>query len=380
MPAPFLMLLAQDTPQAKPDDEWLRRAFDWVTALFDVRMAYDAKVAIPVFLGLLVLVSIVAERVSSLVVRRLTSKTETKVDDVFFDGLPRVVRAILVFVAAWVVAQALFVEPLREGAGKLIVAGAVLTLGVLLVGMSLRMTTVWAGERDDRRGLAPGIRLVIKVAAIPLLFVSTLHALGIAITPLLTVLGVGSLAVALALQDVLRNIFAGLQLVVDQPIRAGDFVNVDDGRVRGKVLDVGLRSTRFLTVDNNIVTVPNGLLASAVIVNMDVGDPTYAHVIKVGVAYGTDSRRAQAVLLDETERAVKEVPGFVEGTAQVQFVEMADSALAFRVVVRLSRFSGLFDPVSELTHRIYARLRSEGIDIPFPTRTVVVRQDPPAAA
>lgn len=383
MPSNLLMLLAQEAPPAGPAAPkppfWDHLLTSPQTEIFGLVVPYRPIVAIPVFLGALVVVSLIVERVSGFIVKRLTSRTDTRVDDEFFGALPGLIRTFLAAMAASVVVHALLQGDSESSAAKIVVGLSVFVAGVLLVRMAIRMTDAWAEMKPERRPVGPGIKLALKVAAIPLLIVSTMHAIGIDITPLLTVLGVGSLAVALALQDVLKNLFSGLQLVVDQPMRPGDFIVLDDGKVRGTVLEVGLRSTRIRTVENNTVMVPNATVAGAVITNTDVQDPTYAHVLKIGVAYSSDPRRVQQVLEDEVAKTLREVPGFVPDTGQVFFVEMADFALVFRVVVRLKQFSGYFAPISELNQRVFARLAEEAIEIPFPTRTVVVRHSGGAA-
>ena len=394
MPSPLFPIPAQ---QAADEPLWAP-LLTGTTTIFGREYGQPPIVAIPVFLGVLALASFVVERTAAWFIGRVAAKTETKVDDVFAEGLPNVVRLALVFIALKVIVHALLpgASSAKEAAGQtaattspgeppaVLWGRAVTAIGIVVVGIALtrlllRMTDAWADAKEHRRPIGPGIKLALKVAAIPVLVVLSLHAAGVEIAPLLTVLGVGSLAVALALQDVLKNIFSGIQLVIDQPVRAGDFIVLDDGRVRGTVLEIGLRSTKLRTVENNVVILPNTNLANAVVTNMDMIERAYAHVIKVGVAYGTDARRVQQVLQDEADRAGKEVPGCLDEPAKVQFSEMADSALVFRVVVRLKQYAGLYDPIAELNHRIYERLRREGIEIPYPTRTVIVRQDPPPA-
>ena len=380
MPSPFLTILAQESapgaPQ-QPDPAPAEREFSLLeppTAIFRHEFPYAPIVAIPVFIGALVVLSFIVERISAWLVKRLTARTQTTVDDAFVGGLPAIVRIALVFIGAIVVVQALVHDAARlEVALNVVQAAGVVAIGLALTGLALRVVDAWTNDKPHMRPVGPGIKLTLKVLVIPLLLVLVLQVFGVDIAAFLTVLGVGSLAVALALQDVLRNIFSGIQLVIDQPVRAGDFVSVDDGRVRGVVLEVGLRSTRLRTLENSVIILPNATLANATITNTDVLDPLYAHVLKIGVAYGSDTRRVQEVLKDEVESTVRENPAFAAEPVVVQFIEMGDFALTFRVIVKLRQFSGYVDPVSELLHRIYARLGREGIEIPFPTRTLHVK-------
>lgn len=374
----ILDLLAQQVPAAA---EAAAETVPWwkapTTQILGVRWQEPPYLAIPLFLGILAAVSFLVERVSVFLIGRLTSRTTTRVDDVFVSGLPGLVRTVCALLALNVVARALLAAESQEIASKAVTALSLIVVGVVVIGLGSRMIDAWAETRTEIRPIAPGIKLSLKVAAIPLLLLTVLRVFGVPIEAFLTALGLGSLAVALALQDVLKNIFSGIQLVMDQPIRAGDFVTLGNG-TRGTVLEIGMRSTRLRTVDNNTVVIPNATLANETITNADLIDAAYAHAIVIGVDYGSDTRRVEAVLRDEAVRAVAEVPGFSGEPPTVVFVGMGASSLDFRVVVRLRQFAGHPDVVSELNHRLLGRLRAEGIDIPFPTRTVILRNQPAA--
>ena len=135
-------------------------------------------------------------------------------------------------------------------------------------------------------------------------------ALGIQITPILTALGVGGLAVALALQDTRSNLFAGVHLLADRPIRVGDYIKIADS-VEGYVVDVGWRSTRVRTLQNMVMVVPNKKVAESVITNYDLPEPRVALLLRMGVSYDSDPDHVERVLVDEAVRAVGEVPGLL---------------------------------------------------------------------
>src|SRR5207248_1349489 len=121
-----------------------------------------------------------------------------------------------------------------------------------------------------------------------------LDAIGVRITPLLTALGVGGLAVALALQDTLSNLFAGVHLLADRPIRVGDYVKIAE-TIEGHVVDVGWRSTRVRMLQNNVVIVPNKRVAESMITNYDMPESRLALTIRVAVDYGADPDLVQRI-------------------------------------------------------------------------------------
>ncbi len=369
---PFLHLLAQQDPKQAGDTGltiW-EQFSSWISEAYGV----TTPIAVLIFIGLLVVLTILVERISMALVRKLTSKTDTKVDDVFVEGIPGIVRSICVMLALRVVAVVFTHGPRQETLLTALHGLTVAVVGILAARLLLKMVSAWIDSKPAMKPLGPGIKLTIKVLVIPVILLAILQALGIKIEAFLAALGIGALAVGLALQDVLKNIFAGVQLVLDQPVRAGDFIQLANG-TRGTVTEMGLRSTKLVTVENNTVILPNSTLANEIITNTDLIDQSYAHHLLLGIAYGCDTRRVSQVLLDEATEVAKTVPGFLAEGVQVFLLAFGDSAIQFRVTLRLTRFSGSNDAVSELNHRIYGRLQREGIEMAFPTRTVFLRNE-----
>jgi len=201
-----------------------------------------------------------------------------------------------------------------------------------------------------------------------------LSALGVQITPLLTALGVGGLAVALALQDTLSNLFAGLHLLVDRPIRVGDYVKIAD-TVEGHVVDVGWRSTRVRTLQNTVAVVPNKKVAESIITNYDLPEPRMALLIRVGVGYASDPDRVERILVDEATRAAGEVPGLLAAPAPTARLipGFGEYALDFTLAVHVASFVDQYPVQHELRKRLLRRLRAEGVEIPVPARTIEIR-------
>ena len=214
------------------------------------------------------------------------------------------------------------------------------------------------------------IRALFAVLAV----IIVLENLGVSLTAVWTTLGVGSVAVALALQDTLSNFFAGLYLLVDRPVSPGDYIRLDSGQ-EGVVVRVGGRSTTLRTLANNLVVVPNSTLAKAVITNYSAPEPRLAVAIPVSVAYGTDPARVEKVLADVAQQAARDgLEGLlVDPAPTVRFNPgFGDSSLDFTLAVQVRQFADQYLVQSELRKRILARLREEGIEIPFPTRTLVL--------
>ena len=197
---------------------------------------------------------------------------------------------------------------------------------------------------------------------------------GISITPILTALGVGGLAVALALQDTLSNLFAGFYMAVAGQVRLGDYIRLNTGE-EGYVTDIGWRSTTIRALANNMIIIPNSKLGQAIVTNFYLPGKRVGVSIQIGVAYDSDPDRVERVLLEEAQTGAREIPGMLADPAPgVSFDPgFGDWALSFTLGYSVAEFADQYRVRHELRKRILKRLRQEKIDMPFPTRTVYLR-------
>jgi small-conductance mechanosensitive channel len=306
------------------------------------------------------------------------------------DGLAAFLDAVRLPSLLWALVLALFVAlevageyahlPRRLAQQLSLVLEVAIIVSVTLTVAGVAGTLITrAGERGALGGPVTGLaRTASRGLVLVVGFLVLLSALGIQITPILTALGVGGLAVALALQDTLSNLFAGMHLLADRPIRVGDYVKIAD-TVEGYVVDVGWRSTRVRALQNHVVVVPNKKVAESIITNYDLPEPRMALLVPVGVAYGSDPDHVERVLVEEATRAAGEVPGLLADPPPfVRFIPgFGAYSLDFTLVCQVATFVDQYTVQHELRKRILRRLRAEGIEIPFPVRTVELRQPGP---
>ncbi len=197
-----------------------------------------------------------------------------------------------------------------------------------------------------------------------------LQALHISITPMLTALGVGGLAVALALQDTLSNLFAGFHIIMTRKVRIGDWIQLSTGEV-GQVIDITWRDTTIKQRRNNIIIIPNSTLASSITTNFNLPKRELAIRVNIGVSYGSDLEHVERVAVEVGEEVMKTVDGAVPTHKPfVRYESFGDSSIDFYVNLRMKSYDKQFRIVHEYIKRIHKRFNEEGIVIPFPIRTL----------
>ena len=253
-------------------------------------------------------------------------------------------------------------------------AGLIVTLVVLGTAVGARLgadlVRTYAAHRAGREATSIFVNLT-RAGVITLGALIVLQTLGVSITPLVTALGVGGLAVALALQDTLANLFAGIHLLASKKVRVGDFIQLDTGEL-GYITDITWRNTAIRQLSNNMLLVPNSRLASAVITNFYRPQRELAVLVEVGVAYDSDLERVEGVVADVGAEVMREVQGGVPAfKPMVRYHTFGDSSIDFTVILRAREVTDQYLLKHEFIKRLQRRFADEGIQIPFPIRTVV---------
>ena len=220
------------------------------------------------------------------------------------------------------------------------------------------------------------VRAVFAVLAI-LIILSTM---GVSITPIVASLGITSLAVALALQPTLENFFSGIQLVMDKPIRIGDFIELDSGE-QGFVEKIGWRSTWVRMLPNNIVIMPNSKLSNSKLINYYYPERELSVPVEVGVHYSSDLDHVEKVCLEVANTILEKHEYGVE-TYQpfVLFHTFDNSSINLTVMLRTREYFNRFFIKSAFIKMLKKRFDEEGIVIPFPITALNMEQEGAATA
>ncbi|KOG34265.1 mechanosensitive ion channel family protein [Streptomyces resistomycificus] len=302
-------------------------------------------------------------------------RTRWSGDDVIVAALRTVVPSGAIAGGVAVAAAAL---PLTSGVQRTV--NQILTVLLIFV-VTVAAARVVAGlvrtVTQSRSGVAGSATIFVNITRVLVLaigFLVVLQTLGISIAPMLTALGVGGLAVALALQDTLANLFAGIHILASKTVQPGDYIRLSSGE-EGYVEDINWRQTTVRALSNNLVVIPNGELAKTNMTNFMRPEQQLTILVQVGVAYDSDLEQVERV----TCEVVTEVMTGVEGALPdheplVRFHTFGDSRIGFTVILGVGEFSDQYRIKHEFIKRLHRRYRAEGIRVPAPQRTVALQQ------
>ena len=223
-------------------------------------------------------------------------------------------------------------------------------------------------QLDDR--LLPPLKRIMPLLVYSLGFLMALSVLNIPISPILAGLGIGGLAVALAVQPTLANFFAGTYVVTEGELNVGDYIELQGGP-SGYVVEVGWRSTKIRSMYNNLVIIPNSQMANSIVTNYYSPEPSMNVLVYCGVSYDSDLEVVESVVKEAAEELVTESEHAIDGEPWFGFDEFGDSNISFWVFVQAKDRLGSFYLTSDLVKVIHSRLTAEGIEINYPVRKLV---------
>lgn len=302
---------------------------------------------------------------------RLAGRTKWKFDDV-------VIASVRSSVILWALALGLYIVIQTQGLSKEVAHLSSKALGVLVifsvtVVVSNIGTEIIEYYKSVVTGLASATSLlknIVRVTVYSIGVLIILDNLHISITPLITALGVGGLAIGLGLQDTLSNFFAGLQILAARQIQTGNYIHLSSGD-EGFVEDLNWRATVIRTLSGNHIIIPNKNLANLTVTNYERPNPDMSIVFNLGVDYSSDLRKVEAVTIEVATDIQKTVEGAVRDFKPfIRYNQFGDSSINFSAILRGNTFTDQYLIKHEFVKRLKERYDKEGINIPFPIRTV----------
>ena len=260
-------------------------------------------------------------------------------------------------------------------AGRVLLALGIFSVTLILANLATKLITMHSRKLEAALPATSLTQNVTRIIVFGVGILVILNSLGISITPILATLGVGGLAVALALQDTLSNLFAGFYIIASRQIKIGDYVKLDTGE-EGYVTDITWRATQIKMLPNNVVLIPNEKLTKAIVTNYYLPDRELAVLVQVGVHYNSDLNKVEKITCEVAKEVMETVTGGVPSF--VPFIRLhtfADFSINFTVILRAREFVDQYLIKHEFIKRLQKRYAKEGIIIPYPISAINYDQE-----
>ncbi|MEA1925318.1 MAG: mechanosensitive ion channel family protein [Candidatus Altiarchaeota archaeon] len=327
---------------------------------------------------LVILASILAARVANYLidryVQKLVSMTKSELDDKILASIHKPIYYIIILMG-FQIALTLFFKPTD------VIFKIIITLLVIVASLAIADIIVIV-LNDFGKKLAKQTETSIDDEAIPFLsklmrfivyimgLMIILDLYGIEITPMIAGLGIAGFAIGFASKDTISNLLAGFFILLDRPFTKGDRIKSGDNL--GAVVDIGLRSTKIETLDHTYVIIPNSEIVSKDVINYSLPNMQIKVRATFGVAYGSNPGNVKDIIL---EVATKSDYVMNEPKPVVYFREFADSSINFLLIFWVSSFKDRLKAIDDINTGVYARFAQENIEIPYPCRTIYLKEE-----
>jgi len=322
------------------------------------------------------LVGYILRKIVFIRVTKWAEKTKSQVDDIILEAIkgPFIIWSIMLGMY-FALRLSNLPQNFTNIAGKILLVLGMFSVTLVIANIIARLAQVYSKRIET---VLPGTSLTKNITRIIILGIGILvilNTLGVSITPILATLGVGGLAVALALQDTLSNLFSGFHVIMARQIKIGDYVKLETGE-EGYVIDITWRTTEIKMLPNNVVLVPNAKLAQAIIVNYYLPEKEIAVMVDLGVHYKSDLEKVERITCEVGKEVMESVAGGVSGFEPfIRYNTFGDFCIKFTVILRAKEFVDQYYIKHEFIKRLHERFNAENIIIPYPIRAINYEQE-----
>jgi small-conductance mechanosensitive channel len=340
---------------------------------FNIYLPDWLKPYLPIIVFILMVVAgILIRKYLFKIIKQITKRTETKIDDIIFDTIKKPFVIWFIIIGLDLALKTLTIsEPAEILIDRISITLLILSLVLVFTRMTADLLKLYYEKRGSSFHTTSIIQNLIKIAFLLIGLLLILQTFGLSITPIITALGIGGLAVALALQDTLNNLFSGFYITISHQIRVGDFIRLENGS-EGWVKDIGWRNTTLLLITNNYVIIPNSKLAQNIIINFSLPEHRAALKIPISVSYDSDPDMVEKVILDTVNKIVPEIPEILPDPKPSINLNpgFGDFALTFTLTVHIIEYSDPGPILGAIRKALFKRFKEEGIVIPYPNYTI----------
>ena len=347
---------------------------EFLDYLFLENTVKNWAIALGIILGTLVAAKIVYWFITN-IIKKLTAKTKTNLDDLLIEKLEKPIRYSILIFGYWIAIHYLNISnsgllTFLEGIASL---SLVLTLtstaskvfDALVTEVVLPLVEKSEGGADNY--ILPVLSKAVKGIIWTFGVIIGLDNIGFDITAMIAGLGIGGLALALAAQDSVKNIFAGIMIFVDKPFKVKERIQIQG--YDGTVEEVGLRSTRIRTLDGRIVTIPNSTFTDNSVVNV-TSQPSLKIVLNLGLTYETDEDGMQKGV-DILTKIVADHSTILESDCSAGFKDFGDFSLGILFIYYIKPDAHWLDSQNTICKEVLKRFNAAGLDFAFPTQTLL---------
>jgi len=322
------------------------------------------------------IISLVIKKILLVRLEHLAKKTTVSADDIIIRALKGVVLLWGVLIGILIALQVVTIpENIRNTLWSITTVAILFSVTIFFANALGEFVVSYTAKYSETLPSTSIFRNITRLVILIIGFLIILQRIGISISPLLTALGVGGLAVALALQDTLSNLFAGIHILVSKQVRPGDFIKLETGE-EGYVVDISWRNTTIRMLPNNLVVIPNSKLASSIVTNYYMPEKMLSVLVSVGVSYDSDLEKVEEIVIEVAKEVMQTVPGGIpEYEPFVRYSSFGDFSINFSVIMRAKEYTDQFLIRHEFIKRLHKRFKKEGIEIPFPITTVYLKKE-----
>lgn len=333
--------------------------------------------------ALLIIAAIIGSKIFFFIFKKIvlgiTSKTKTTLDDRLIRSAELPLEIAITLISVYITLR--YYLSLIEASNELvndIFASLGIIVGTWLFARIVNGAVKWYSENQtmtrDQKTVYFSVRNIFYFLAAIIGIVSILHIFGVEVTPIMASLGIGGIAVALALQPTLSNYFSGLYITADRAIKIGDYIESDSG-VKGFVHRIGWRSTKIRTLEENLVVVPNSKLAESIVTNFYDPSEEFNITVKFGVAYGSDLEKVEKVTFETATKVMQTSAGGVKKfEPKVRFEKFGDSNIDLFVVLRSKNVDSRWIVINDFIKELDKAYKKNSIEISWPVRKVYMEK------
>ena len=324
----------------------------------------------------IVIIFVIFSKIFSLVfkkyIKKFASKTKTDIDDVIVEILEGPSHFFFIFIGIYIAGKSLSILEIYDNVIRnFFFVGVVIIITLIIVKVIDFLIVKWLKVNKKFEKTPKLINGIVNFILYLIGIIIILEHFNIKLTPIIATLGVGALAVGLALQNTLSNFFAGLHIISDKPINVGDFIELEGTQLSGYVEDIGWRSTRIRTLSNNIIVVPNGKLAESIIINNSMPQQEMSTVVQCGISYNDDLNKVEKITVEVAKKIQKNVNGAVKTFDPfIRYHTFGDSNINFSIILRVEKSVDKYLVTHELIKELKKAYDKNKIEISWPVRKI----------